>query len=237
MHRIHDGHCAQSGFETLRNAGFDNISVDLIFALPASLGRAWLADIEQAVELGPDHISLYGLTIEHATALGKWTDRGSVVPANEDTYAAEFLMAHHAMTAAGYDHYEVSNFAARGKKSRHNSAYWSGAAYLGVGPSAHSFDGETRSWNVAPYAEWVERLSAGELPTLESERLSEENMLAEKVYLGLRTRDGLVISDSDRESANRWRSEGWADMDGDRVRLTSEGWLRLDSLAAALTGL
>jgi coproporphyrinogen III oxidase-like Fe-S oxidoreductase len=90
---------------------------------------------------------------------------------------------------------------------------------------------------VAPYAEWVERLSAGELPTLESERLSEENMLAEKVYLGLRTRDGLVISDSDRESANRWRSEGWADMDGDRVRLTSEGWLRLDSLAAALTGL
>jgi len=94
-----------------------------------------------------------------------------------------------------------------------------------------------RSWNVSQYAEWVSKLSRGESVVVESERLTNENRIAEKVYLGLRTNMGLVISESDRESAGRWSSEGWANIEGNRVRLTSEGWLRLDSLAAALTGL
>jgi oxygen-independent coproporphyrinogen-3 oxidase len=237
MHRIHDSRAAVDAFKTLRYAGFDNISVDLIFALPASLERSWQADIETAIEMRPEHISLYGLTIEHSTPLGRWRDRGSVTPADEEIYAAEFLIADQMMSAAGYDHYEVSNFSLPGKKSRHNSAYWTGAPYLGVGPSAHSFDGETRSWNVAQYAEWVSRVLRGESPTVELERLTDSNRVAEKVYLGLRTTAGLVISDTDRQSADTWSRQGWANIDGDRVRLTSEGWLRLDSLAAALTGL
>ena len=237
MHRIHDSSAATNAFEVLRKTGFDNISIDLIFALPRSLERSWETDLEKGLALEPDHVSLYGLTIERSTPLARWTDRGSVIPADEEIYAAEFLLADQMMSAAGYEHYEVSNFARPGRRSRHNSAYWSGAPYLGIGPSAHSYDGETRSWNVAQYSDWVSKLSTGESVVAEWERLTSENRAAEKVYLGLRTTSGLVISDSDRPSASRWSSEGWANIDGDRVRLTTEGWLRLDSLASALTGL
>jgi oxygen-independent coproporphyrinogen-3 oxidase len=237
MHRVHDSKQALDAFRTLRSAGFDNISIDLIFALPRSLERSWEADLEQALELDPEHISLYGLTIEQSTPLGRWTDRGSVLPADEEMYSADFLLADQVMTSAGYEHYEVSNFAKPGRRSRHNSAYWSGSSYVGVGPSAHSFDGKKRSWNVAQYADWSSKLSRGESAIAESETLTEENRTAEKVYLGLRTTGGLTISDSDRASATRWSSEGWAKIDGDHVSLTTEGWLRLDSLAASLTGL
>jgi oxygen-independent coproporphyrinogen-3 oxidase len=237
MHRIHNASGAINAFRTLRGAGFDNISVDLIFALPQSLNRSWESDLTKALELEPEHVSLYGLTIEHSTPLGRWRDRGSVIAADEDTYAAEFLMADRMMSDAGFDHYEVSNFAKPGRRSRHNSAYWSGAPYVVIGPSAHSYDGEGRSWNVPQYTEWVSKLSLGESVVVERERLTYENRIAEKVYLGLRTNSGLEISESDKVSADRWRSEGWANVEGNRVRLTSEGWLRLDSLAAALTGL
>jgi oxygen-independent coproporphyrinogen-3 oxidase len=237
MHRVHDSSTARNSYETLRSAGFDNISVDLIFALPDSLDRSWEADLRVAIEMSPEHISLYGLTVEPATPLARWTKRGLVSPSDEERYAAEFLLAPSLTSAAGYDHYEVSNFAKPGKQSRHNSAYWSGARYLGIGPSAHSFDGETRSWNIDAYAEWVARLSRGEAVTAGSERLSEANRLSEKVYLGLRTQRGFPLSESDRASAGKWTEQGWATLEGDVVRLTSEGWLRLDSLAAALTGI
>jgi len=237
MHRVHDSATAVRSFGILRDEGFDNISIDLIFALPDSVNRSWHVDLEKGIELDPDHISLYGLTIEPATPLARWTDRGVVSPSDENRYATEFLLADSVTARAGFEHYEVSNFARPGKQSRHNSAYWSGAEYAGVGPSAHSFDGEQRSWNVNAYADWVSRLSRGEGVSGGSEVLTEENRLAEKVYLGLRTRDGLPVSTRDRASAGQWSERGWATIDGDVVRLTSEGWLRLDSLAAALTGL
>ena len=237
MHRVHDSEGAVAAFKILRDAGFDNISIDLIFALPSSLDRSWEKDLRCAFELAPDHISLYGLTIEKATPLARWHEVGAIIPADEERYASDFLLADAFAREAGYDHYEVSNFAHPGKKSRHNSAYWTGAAYLGVGPSAHSFDGRTRSWNVRDYSDWARRLSRGESVVAGSETLSEENRLAEKVYLGLRTSDGLAVSDADLAPVELWRREGWATREGDVVRLTSEGWLRLDSLAAALTGL
>ena len=236
MHRVHDSDTAVRSFEILRAAGFDNISIDLIFALPDSVNRSWHIDLEKGIALEPDHISLYGLTIEPGTPLSRWTDRGAVSASDEDRYATEFLLADSVTGRAGYEHYEVSNFARAGKQSRHNSAYWSGAEYAGIGPSAHSFDGQRRSWNVTAYAEWVSRLSRGESVSSGSETLTEENRLAEKVYLGLRTRDGLPVSARDRASAGQWSERGWATLDGNVVRLTSEGWLRLDSLAAALTG-
>jgi oxygen-independent coproporphyrinogen-3 oxidase len=237
MHRVHDSATALRAFETLRRAGHDNVSVDLIFALPQELKRLWDRDLRTALGLAPDHISLYGLTVEPATPLARWTGRGSVTVADEEKYAGEFLLADSMAGAAGYEHYEVSNFAKPDMRSRHNSAYWTGAHYLGVGPSAHSFDGRSRSWNTDAYAEWVARLSRGESVTMGSEDLSEENRLAEKVYLGLRTRQGFPVSQSDRGPVERWSERGWATLDGDTVRLTSEGWLRLDSLAATLTGL
>lgn len=237
MHRVHDSAAAVRSFETLRGVGFENISIDLIFALPQSVERLWQRDLEKALGLGPEHISLYGLTIEPKTALARWTDRGSVSPSDEDQYAQEFLLADSMMSEAGYEHYEVSNFARPGKRSRHNSAYWSGAEYIGAGPSAHSFDGERRSWNVDAYADWAARLARGESVIADSELLTAENRFAEKVYLGLRTNDGLPLSASDSRSTRQWSEKGWAIVDDGVVRLTSEGWLRLDSLAAALTAL
>ncbi len=175
MHRVHDSRQALDAFHTLRGAGFDNISLDLIFALPRSLDRSWTADLHRALDLKPEHISLYGLTIEHSTPLARWTDRGSIIPADEEMYSADFLLADQQLTSAGYEHYEVSNFARPGRMSRHNSAYWSGSPYLGIGPSAHSFDGDTRSWNVAQYADWSSRLTRCESVIAESERLTDEN--------------------------------------------------------------
>ena len=237
MHRVHDSAAAFRSFDVLRGAGFDNISVDLIFALPQSLERSWQHDLEAALQLAPEHISLYGLTIEPSTPLARWTERGTVTPSDEERYAEEFLLADSMTGAAGYEHYEVSNFALPGKRSRHNSAYWSGAQYVGAGPSGHSFDGERRSWNVSAYADWTARLARGESVISGSELLTAENRFAEKVYLGLRTRDGFPLSASHGMSTAQWSEKGWATIDGDVVRLTSEGWLRLDSLAAALTAL
>jgi oxygen-independent coproporphyrinogen-3 oxidase len=235
MHRTHDASQARNAFRIIRDAGIENVSVDLIFALPGELNRSWQNDLETALSLEPDHISLYGLTIENATPLGRWHDRGNVVPASEDSYAEEFLLAHRMAGEVGFEHYEVSNFARPGRRSRHNSAYWSGAAYIGVGPSAHSFDGERRSWNVPAYAEWVDRLASGQSVIEGVETLNDMNRQAERVYLGLRTTSGYEMRDAERTRANAWRDAGWAEIDECVVRLTPEGWLRLDSLAAGLT--
>ncbi len=237
MHRTHDAAQAESAVATIRNGGIQNISVDLIFALPDRLNRSWSSDLRKALDLDPDHISLYGLTIEKTTPLGHWHARGTVTAASEDSYATQFLEANALATRRGFEHYEVSNFARPGRRSRHNAAYWSGASYLGLGPSAHSFDGAVRSWNVHAYAEWAARLSSGISVVDGSEELTDENRAAERVYLGLRTNLGLSASAEDLKRANRWSEAGWAQIEDTRVRLTPEGWLRLDSLAAGLTGL
>lgn len=210
MHRVHSAEQIPRAAEIARAAGFDNISLDLIFALPKSLNRDWKRDLESAVALDPAHISLYGLTIEPRTPLARWRDRGDVREAGDDFYADEFLFAHDTLAAAGYDHYEVSNFSKPGLHSRHNSAYWSGAAYAGIGPSAHSFDGSRRWWNVAPYAEWVERLRDGSSPIAEVEVLDEENLSNEQVYLGLRTQHGVRVAGDELVELQPWAERGWA---------------------------
>lgn len=236
MHRVHTAGDAVRAIDVAREGGMMNFSVDLIFALPAELNRSWERDLDETLAVDPPHISLYGLTIEPATPLARWQARGSMSAADEDLYARDFLLADSKAAALGYRHYEVSNFAKPGLESRHNSAYWTGASYLGIGPSAHSFDGEARHWNVRAYAEWVHRLGSG-VPVIESrEVLTESNRAAERVYLGLRTDTGLTPGFSDLETAKRWLAPGWASIDGGVVRLTPEGWLRLDSLAAGLTG-
>ena len=252
MHRTHDSSQIARAVKEIRRGGIDNISLDLIFALPAHLNRDWENDVERALALNPAHVSLYGLTVEAHTPIARWADRGAVVEGSEDQYAEEFLYANEAMSAAGFEHYEVSNFSLPDKSSRHNSAYWTGASYAGVGPSAHSFDGAARRWNVAAYAEWARRLSSSEPIMGGEEFLTDENRDAEEVYLGLRTRNGLEIGEAELSVAELWRSAGWAEIetgvvprkivsdspdqnsDRLRLRLTPTGWLRLDSLAADL---
>ncbi|MDQ6769314.1 MAG: radical SAM family heme chaperone HemW [Gemmatimonadota bacterium] len=234
MHRTHDSSQISRGVRAIRRGGIENISLDLIFALPEHLNRNWRSDVERALELAPSHVSLYGLTVEAHTPIARWADRGAVVEGSETQYEEEFLYAHEAMSAAGFEHYEVSNFSLPGKASRHNSAYWTGAPYAGIGPSAHSFDGKARRWNVAAYAEWVRRLSNSE-PTIGGEELlTDENRDSEEVYLGLRTLLGLEIEESELPVAELWQTAGWAEVQEHRLRLTPIGWLRLDSLAADL---
>ena len=236
MHRTHDAAAIGRAVEHARAAGIDNFSLDLIFALPQGIVRSWEDDVERALELEPSHLSLYGLTVEPQTPLGRWHSRGDVTESPDERYESEFLDAHERLASAGFEHYEVSNFGKPGQHSRHNSAYWTGAAYAGLGPSAHEFDGADRRWNVALYTDWLRRLAAGEDPLEERERLTPDNRLAEEVYLGLRTRRGVSISDSEQSRIGAWVDAGWATYDGsDRIVLTPLGWLRLDALAADLT--
>jgi oxygen-independent coproporphyrinogen-3 oxidase len=234
MHRTHDAGQIGQAVRTLRRGGIANISLDLIFALPASLNRSWERDLTLALDLEPQHVSLYGLTVEAHTPIARWADRGAVVEGSEAQYEEEFLLASDSMTRAGFEHYEVSNFARPGRASRHNSAYWTGAPYAGIGPSAHSFDGAIRRWNVSAYSEWIRRLTTGRPVSGGEEILTRENRDAEDVYLGLRTRGGLEINSTELDTVVRWVEAGWGELEGSRLRLTPTGWLRLDSLAADL---
>jgi oxygen-independent coproporphyrinogen-3 oxidase len=239
MHRTHDADSIATAVHTARDAGIENVSLDLIFALPETLGRDLARDIDRAVALEPTHVSAYGLTVEPATPLGRWRARGDVTETPEDRWAEEFEALHTSLDRGGFEHYEVSNFARAGRRAAHNSAYWSGRSYLGVGPSAHGFDGEVRRWNESVYVRWLERTSGGEDPVAGSEALTPANRAAESVYLGLRTVDGLELDSRDDSFVEPWVDAGWARINerhGSRIlSLTSSGWMRLDALAAALT--
>jgi oxygen-independent coproporphyrinogen III oxidase len=235
MHRVHDAAAIPRSFDMLQTAGFDDISLDLIFALPKSVDREWRRDLEMAIALEPTHVSLYGLTVESHAPLGRWIQRGEEVEAPEENYESEFMEAHDALVAAGYEHYEVSNFARPGRRARHNFAYWLGVPYAGLGPGAHEFTPPLRRWNVGSYVEWVLRLHRGVDPIEGSEELTDANRAAERVYLGLRTIDGLELTPAERLHVGSWIEAGWARTTGSRLQLTPLGWLRLDSLAADLT--
>jgi oxygen-independent coproporphyrinogen III oxidase len=266
MHRDHSPAQVRAAVDTLREAGIQELSLDLIFAVPESLNRSWTKDIDEVLKLDPDHLSLYGLTVEPKTPLGRWTARGEVAEAPEERYESEFLEADRRLRAAGFEHYEVSNYGLPGKRARHNSAYWSGAPYLGLGPSAHGFSQSTRRWNRPAYADWLRSVQTGEDPIAGSEEIGPAEQLAESVYLGLRTTDGLSISQTELKTVTPWIEAGWGELREDapsdlagaakeasgglgsrvgggfgesvgRLVLTATGWLRLDSLAAALTSL
>lgn len=235
MHRTHDAEQIGAAVAHLRSAGIAQLSLDLIFALPEGVPREWGEDLERALALRPDHVSLYGLTVEPHTPLGRWRERGELAESPDTRYEHEFLLAHRRLTAAGFEHYEVSNYALPSARARHNSSYWRHVPYAALGPAAHRFDGVRRSWNVAPYAEWLRRVRAGIDPTDGDELLTPADIAAERIYIGLRTKDGLVLTDDLRASTARWREAGWARIVNDRLELTELGWLRLDALAADLT--
>jgi oxygen-independent coproporphyrinogen-3 oxidase len=235
MHRTHSAEQVAPAVDILRAAGVEDLSLDLIFGLPAALARDWDRDLAAAFALAPDHLSLYGLTVEHHTPLGRWTARGEVVPVDEERYAAEYLAAGRALAAEGFDHYEVSNAAREGHRARHNSAYWRRAAFLGLGPSAHSGFGRTRRWNIREWAAYEHAITDGRDPVAGTEQLSDEAVALEEVYLGLRTSDGLPAGRLDAGMARAWTEAGWAERTERRIRLTLEGWLRLDALVGSAT--
>ncbi len=236
MHRSHDAAAIGRAVEVLRSGGIDNLSIDLIFALPAEIDRDWAEDVRLALAMEPEHLSLYGLTVEPHTPMGRWRARGELVESPEEQYEVEYLHAHEALHEAGLDHYEVSNFGRPGRHSRHNSAYWALVPYAGLGPSAHEFDGHARRWNVAVYRDWARAVNDGRDPMAGSEEVVGGSRVAEQVYLGLRSRRGLDLQLAERDRVAPWIEAGWATVDdGGRIELTPLGWLRLDALAADLT--
>lgn len=235
MHRGHGADAPGAAITALRDAGIANISVDLIYALPEGLGRNWSDDITRALALNPDHLSCYGLTVEPATPLGRWVERGETAPPGEEHYESDFLETHERLTSVGFSHYEVSNYALPGRQSRHNSSYWRGVPYLGIGPSAHGFDGRVRRWNVREFAAWARQLDDGADPIGGSESLTQEQLAIEAAYLGLRAQTGLKLQWADVSLVASWVREGWATVAHETLRLTPMGWLRLDALVAALT--
>ncbi len=235
MHRTHTPEHVEAAVRNLRSAGITNLSLDLIFAVPDRLERDWRADLERAIALQPDHLSLYGLTVEPATPLGRWTASGREREAPDERWGDQFLEAHERLALAGFEHYEVSNYARPGARAVHNSAYWTGVPYAGVGPSAHGFEQGVRRWNEPAYVAWQRRVSLGEDPMAGSESLDADAAAAERVYLGLRTVDGLRATPAELAIAGAWVDAGWATCTPDgRLVLTPEGWLRLDRLAVEL---
>jgi oxygen-independent coproporphyrinogen III oxidase len=234
MHRTHTVDHVPQAVRALRRAGVEDLSLDLIFGLPPALGRDWPADLERAFTLEPEHLSLYGLTVEAHTPLGRWTDRGEVIPVDEDRYAAEFLIAHSALCGRGYEHYEISNAARPGHRARHNSAYWRRAPFIGLGPSAHSGFQNERRWNVREWASYQKLVEAGKSPLEGRELLDPAAVSLEELYLGLRTTEGLALNRVPQRLAEQWERQGWASQSAGQLQLTSEGWLRLDALVPAI---
>lgn len=233
MHRTHRVDQVAPAVATLRAAGIDNVSTDLIFALPADLGRDWQRDMDLTFALAPSHVSLYGLTIESHTPLARWRERGATVVPSDDRYATEYLQAHGALTDHGFEHYEVSNAARPGQRSRHNSGYWTGEDYLGLGPSAHSLVDGVRSWNIREWAAYQRASESGQALEAGREVLDAPALAVERRYLGLRTSGGLPAGELDAATVERWCRVGWATSTDEVIRLTPEGWLRLDALVIA----
>ncbi len=236
MHRTHDALAAHRAIATAREGGVENLSVDLIFSLPSVVNRDWPRDLDAALALDLPHLSVYGLTVEPRTPLGRWVARSDLAEAPDETFESEFLLAHEALSAAGFDHYEVSNFGRARRHSRHNWAYWTRALYAGLGPSAHEFDGAQRRWNVSAFAEWSARALANGSCVDGAEQLDATQIEAEEIYLGLRTAQGVSKTERDEVRVSEWIDAGWAAPTSDAtVKLTAMGWLRIDALAVGLT--
>ena len=235
MHRSHDAEQTHRAVRALRDAGIENISLDLIFGLPEELHRNWERDLDILRSLLPAHCSLYGLTVEPRTPLDRWISRGATQAPNDDRYAEEYLTAHRRLTADGYSFYEVSNASLPGFRSQHNSAYWSGKAYVGLGPAAHSFDGRIRRWNLRAWEAYRRAIAEGRSAVESEETLSAEQRDLEAIYLGLRTVEGVPLAALRRPSPPFAAALGWVFEEGGRLKCTPEGWLRLDSLVSELT--
>lgn len=234
MHRSHDAARIGAAVHALRGAGIENISLDLIFGLPEELQRDWERDLEMALALRTTHLSLYGLTVEPRTPLDRWISRGATQAPDDERYAAEYLAAHRRLTADGFEFYEVSNAARAGYRSRHNSAYWAGRRYVGLGPAAHSFDGKTRRWNLRAWEAYRRAIAEGRSVVESEETLTDEQQEVERVYLALRTVEGLPVTARYRPLPP-FTAQGWIEEHDGRLKCTPEGWLRLDSLVNELT--
>lgn len=237
MNRKHTALEAKQSVAMARQAGFENLTIDLIFGLPGQDKPHWQKMLHQALDMEVPHLSLYGLTIEERTVLHKQMKEGRVREAEDSDEL--FLMAHEVLTNAGYEHYEISNYSLPGYRSRHNSAYWQGSDYVGIGPSAHGLSRITRYWNVRSNTAYVQALSKDILPEEREEREGQSRW-NEWVMVRLRTMEGLPLhmltadQKTQVRSALKSISSGWYMEQNDRISLTPEGMLWCDRIASEM---
>lgn len=244
MNRAHNAGQAERCIEWSLGAGFKNFSIDMIYGSPLLTDDMWQQNVEKAIYYGITHLSCYALTVEEKTPLHKLISTAQKQAVDADKQASQFLLLMQWLKSGGYEHYEVSNFALPGYRSRHNSAYWQGKKYLGLGPSAHSYNGRHRMWNVANNNLYIRQIEEGTLPQ-EKEELTEREQLNEYIMISLRTMEGLnlqriqqqwgsEIKNTIEKGAQKHTAHNLIRRQNDSLQLTESGMLMADGIAADL---
>ena len=240
-------HSAQQAIEAVENcvkAGLENISIDLIYGLPGQTPERWAKNLDTAISLQVPHLSAYHLTYEKGTPLDRMREAGQIIPIDEETSLILFGLLIDQLGKAGYEHYEISNFARPNRYSRHNSSYWQGIPYIGLGPSAHSYDKKSRQWNIASIGSYIKAIQEGQLP-FEREELSVRDQYDDYIITRTRTRWGLNPSeiltlfgqayhDYFMRQATKAQTKGLLEIHDGNFRLTKEGIFISDSVMVEL---
>jgi oxygen-independent coproporphyrinogen III oxidase len=245
MNRAHNAEHAINNLQLARKE-FDNITIDLIYGSPLLTDEMWKQNVDRAIAMDVPHLSCYALTVEEKTPLDKLIKTSKVADVDNDKQARQFLLLMEWLREKGYEHYEVSNFAKPGFRSRHNSSYWKGDKYLGLGPSAHSYNGDERRWNIANNNVYIKGINDGAVQR-EVELLTASQKLNEFVMIGLRTIEGIDLEklreqfgDDERRRIERevekFVKHGLVQRHELSIRLTDEGMLRADGIASELFG-
>ncbi|MGA0284400.1 MAG: radical SAM family heme chaperone HemW [Saprospiraceae bacterium] len=243
MNRSHNVQQAEECIANARAQGIQDISIDLIFALPGSTTKRWQANLEKFIKMQLDHLSCYGLTVEPRTALEYMVRSGKTGNIDERKYEEQFRLAEELLGEASYERYEISNYAKDGRYAKHNSSYWKGEEYLGLGPSAHSFNGISRRWNISHNSKYINCIKTGDR-FYEEEYLSEADRFNEYIMTGLRTKWGcsenkLKTMNADyfelfRADASKQMHIGLMEKRSGNYYLKGEGWLMADAVMASL---
>jgi oxygen-independent coproporphyrinogen-3 oxidase len=244
MNRAHNADEAIASIKRSQDAGFENLTIDLIYGYPLLSDEKWKSNINTAFELQIPHLSAYALTVEPRTALAHAIDKGKQRNVDDEQSAAQFLMLIEEINARGFEHYEISNYSLPGHYAVHNTNYWKGVPYLGIGPSAHGFDGNDRLINLANNAKYIETIFAGKLPeTVETltinDRFNEYVMTSLRTMWGINLKEiemrfGAVYADQTKKQIKPFVANGQLLMEQDTVKLSNAGKLFADGIAAEL---
>ena len=246
LHRRHTASQVAEAMQALRAHGFHNISIDLMFGFPQETLQQWADDIDQALALNPEHISAYSLTYEEGTPLQRLSQSDPrYAPISDELSLAMYHLLIDRLTRAGYEHYEISNFARPGFHSRHNSSYWQGIPYIGIGAAAHSYDIDTRSWNVSDVERYIHSITHHQSPIEQREVLTTSEKYDDMVMTALRTSQGLSINDIARRFGTDYQHHLLSNaqphidrhlltVDNDHLRITRDGLFLSDAIISDL---
>jgi oxygen-independent coproporphyrinogen-3 oxidase len=244
MNRSHNVTQALQAIDSAAALGFRDMSIDLIYGIPMLTEDEWRQTLKRALAMPINHLSAYSLTLEENTPYNKLVQQKKYKKPNDDEASRHFEILLEEIKLAGWEHYEVSNFCKAGNYSKHNTAYWQNVKYLGIGPSAHSFDGKSRHWNVRSNKEYIQKIQAGESVS-ESEELSTKDIVNEALLTGLRTKWGVNLAEvmeqyeydiaaTNQTQIMEWQQKDWLEMKDGVLRLRADGFLFADYIASEL---